>query len=73
MSVGSGCQDVSKIILMRYRFLNEESSKILVQECRDIPSVSRLLLDLFPVFRSGRAGQILFLEFSKDGPAENRD
>ena len=31
------------------------------------------LLGLFPVFRVGRTGQVLFLELSKDGPADNRD
>ena len=31
------------------------------------------VLDLFPVFWDGGADQILFLEFSKDGPTENRD
>ena len=36
---------------------------------RDIQSGSELL-DPFPVFRSGRAGQILF---RKDGPEDNRD
>ena len=39
----------------------------------DIPSISELLLDLFPVFRGGRAGQVLVLEFSKDGMADTRD
>ena len=39
----------------------------------DIPSGFELLLDLFLVFWSGRTGQILFLEFSKDGPADSRE
>ena len=38
----------------------------------DIPSGSELL-DLFLVFWSGGADQILFVEFSKDGPADNKD
>ena len=33
----------------------------------------KLLLDMFPVFKCGRPAQILFLEFIKDGPADNRD
>ena len=37
----------------------------------EIPSGSELL-DLFPVLKSGRAGQ-LFLEFIKDGLADNWD
>ena len=37
-----------------------------------IPSASELL-NLFPVFMSTRSVQIHFLEFSKDGPADNRD
>ena len=28
---------------------------------------------MFPVFRSGRAYEILFLKFSNDGPSDNRD
>ena len=43
------------------------------QEHGEIPSGSGLLLYLFSVFWIGEAGQILFLEFSKDGPADNRD
>ena len=39
----------------------------------NIPSDSQLLLHLFLVFRVSRAGQILFLEFSKDGLADNGD
>ena len=39
----------------------------------DIPSGSELLLDLFPALSSGRAGQILFLEFIKDNPANLGD
>ena len=39
----------------------------------NISSGSELLLDLFPVFMGGRAGQILFQEFSKEGLADNRD
>ena len=31
------------------------------------------LLNLFPVFRSGRAAQLLFLEFIKDGLADLGD
>ena len=34
---------------------------------------SELPLNLFLVFRSGRAGQIFFLDFSKDGPANFGD
>ena len=37
---------------------------------RDIPSGSELYLNLFPAFRSGRAAEILSLEFIKDGPAD---
>ena len=33
-------------------------------------SGSELILSLFPAFKSGRAAQILFLEFIKDGPAD---
>ena len=40
---------------------------------RDISSCSELLPDLFPVFWSGRASQILFLGFSKDIPGDIRD
>ena len=40
---------------------------------RDIPSGSEPLLDLFPVFRSGRTGQIVFMEFIKYGPAYLED
>ena len=36
----------------------------------DIPSDSELLFHIFPVFRVSRAGQILFLEFIKDGSAD---
>ena len=36
-------------------------------------SVAALFLDVFSVFRSGRAVQILFLEISKDCLADNRD
>ena len=32
---------------------------------------SELFLGLCPVFWSGRAGQILFMEFLKDGSADN--
>ena len=39
----------------------------------DIPSDFELLLHLFQVFRISRAGQILFMEFIKDGLADNRD
>ena len=37
----------------------------------NIPSGAKLLLDLFPPFRGGRAAQILFLEFIKDGLGDN--
>ena len=38
-----------------------------------IPSGSELLPNLFPVFWSGRACQILIMEFRKDSSAESRD
>ena len=37
----------------------------------DVPSGPKLLLYLFPVFWSGGADQILFLEFTWDGPADS--
>ena len=37
---------------------------------RALGTFHELLLSLFPIFRSGRAGQILFLELSRDGSAD---
>ena len=41
------------------------------KECGGIPSGSKVLLNMFPALKSAFAGQILILEFSKDGPADN--
>ena len=39
----------------------------------DIPSFSELLFNLSPFFRSGKVCQITFLEFSNDGPADDKE
>ena len=46
---------------------------LVLQEPGALQSGSELLLNLFLVFRSGRAGPILYLESIKDGPADLGD
>ena len=65
---------VVEILSPRFLWLlHGDISHLMPQEHGDISSGSELLLHLFPVFKIGRAVQILFLEFIKDGLEEIDD
>ena len=70
-------KEATVIEIFTARFLGPPHGDILPIYCPksvgDIPSISELFLDLFSVFRSGNSGQALFLKFSKDKEAGNRD
>ena len=66
-------KEALKIVIITPRclwFLHGHMVPVLCpKSMREVPSGLEPLLNLFSVFRNGRAAQILFLEFSKDGPA----
>ena len=62
-------KEALKIVNFTLRFLGLLHRDKCPMSMGNLSSDSELLLDLFPVFWSGGADQILFLEFSKDTPA----
>ena len=80
-SVNQSLQNQSKRVLVIVKFsprsgtfLHGDMFSIYQANSRvDIPSFSELLFNLSPFFRSCKECQITFLEFSNDGPADDKE